>query len=370
VATRLAATALAELGHQVRVLTVGNRLDSGATADDRVVVVGVAAAGRPGAWWRTRRRLYRRVAKWAAAGEVDAVEVPDYRGWSAFWGQLPVPVIGRLHGSHTVLAAAGATARRWRQEWIETKALQRWDYCSAVSDAVAGATAKAFPGAVTAGAIIPDPVPLPPADPDSEDRPAGRVIHVGTLNDNKGVRRVLAVWPAVRRQFPDSSLELYVRGSAADRQRLADEVATLGGSGVEAGVHMYDWQQPDDLVLALRQAAVAVFPSRFEAFGLAAAEAMGCGCAVIAASTGAGPELIRHGQDGILVDPLDETAIREALQALLARPAHAESLGREAARRIRRRCAPARVATVLVDWYSDCCRRFLSRSSETMEGRR
>jgi len=55
-----------------------------------------------------------------------------------------------------------------------------------------------------------------------------------------------------------------------------------------------------------------IMPSRAEAFGLTAIEAMACGCIVAMANRATGPELIHDGVDGILMnaDDAKESAIK------------------------------------------------------------
>jgi glycosyltransferase involved in cell wall biosynthesis len=61
-------------------------------------------------------------------------------------------------------------------------------------------------------------------------------------------------------------------------------------------------------------ATVVVCPSLWEGFGLAALEAMACGAPVVAANRGALPEVV--GDAGLLVDPTDVDALREAMYTL------------------------------------------------------
>jgi glycosyltransferase involved in cell wall biosynthesis len=50
-----------------------------------------------------------------------------------------------------------------------------------------------------------------------------------------------------------------------------------------------------------------------ELFGLAVAEAMACGCPVIASNVASLPEVVGPGEAGILVPPNDPVAIRDAV---------------------------------------------------------
>jgi glycosyltransferase involved in cell wall biosynthesis len=64
-----------------------------------------------------------------------------------------------------------------------------------------------------------------------------------------------------------------------------------------------------------REASMLVIPSLDEGFGMPALEAMTVGVPVVAANRGALPEVVQDG--GILVDPLDESALAGAMQRLL-----------------------------------------------------
>src|SRR2546426_7374256 len=62
---------------------------------------------------------------------------------------------------------------------------------------------------------------------------------------------------------------------------------------------------------------------------IAALEAMASGKPVIATDIGGLPEVIRHGQDGILIPERDPDAVAEAAIPLLPRPDLARAIGRE-----------------------------------------
>jgi glycosyltransferase involved in cell wall biosynthesis len=76
-----------------------------------------------------------------------------------------------------------------------------------------------------------------------------------------------------------------------------------------------------------RRAALVAVPSRYEGFGLPAAEAMACGTPVVAAASGALPDVVRRGSGGILVPRDDPGALATGLATLLEQPARRAELG-------------------------------------------
>jgi glycosyltransferase involved in cell wall biosynthesis len=81
----------------------------------------------------------------------------------------------------------------------------------------------------------------------------------------------------------------------------------------------WDWARfagyvPDAELPSLYAAArVFAYPSLYEGFGIPPLEAMACGTPVVASTAGALPEVL--GDAALLVDPYDENALAEALQA-------------------------------------------------------
>jgi len=96
----------------------------------------------------------------------------------------------------------------------------------------------------------------------------------------------------------------------------------------------------------LSSAAVFVYPSLYEGFGLPVLEAMACGAPVVTSNRSSLPEIV--GNAAISVDPYDVSALAEAITHLLANPAGARRysvLGPERAKEFTwRRCAEEHLA--------------------------
>lgn len=79
-------------------------------------------------------------------------------------------------------------------------------------------------------------------------------------------------------------------------------------------------QEGNDLARALASGDVLLNPSITEAFGNVTLEAMACGLPVVAAVATGATNLVRDGETGTLVDPMDIEAYADALEAYAMNP--------------------------------------------------
>jgi glycosyltransferase involved in cell wall biosynthesis len=91
----------------------------------------------------------------------------------------------------------------------------------------------------------------------------------------------------------------------------------------------------DEVVRLLNEAAVMLYVSRLEPFGLAPLEANACGTPVVAVAEGGVRETIQDGVNGLVVDR-DPARIAQALTRLLDHPAEAREMGQRAAAHVAR----------------------------------
>ena len=140
-----------------------------------------------------------------------------------------------------------------------------------------------------------------------------RLLFLGQVVPRKGLLELIQGLAGV----PPELWQLDVLGSLdADaghvrkvRQRTAD-------LGLEARVRLCGEGSDEELVEALTASHLLCMPFAWEGFGIVTLEAMGFAMPVIGSTRGATPELIRHGVNGLLVEPGDWPGLQTALISL------------------------------------------------------
>lgn len=189
--------------------------------------------------------------------------------------------------------------------------------------------------------VVPNPVLAPPVAPvppsaAAQDRPV--IVALGRLVDLKGFDMLIRAFAAIADETPGWSLEIH--GEGPERAALETLARTLG---VGERVRLPGFARDPYAVLA--GAGIFALSSRLEGSPNALADAMASGVAVVAFDCEAGPrELIRHGEDGLLVPAGDVVALAEALRDLAYDSGLRKRLG-DKAREIARRFDPDDVAT-------------------------
>jgi glycosyltransferase involved in cell wall biosynthesis len=162
-------------------------------------------------------------------------------------------------------------------------------------------------------------------------RESGYLLFFGRLDVfQKGLDTLIEAFRLLRSERP--GLRLRIAGRGKDAPEVERMVAAAGLQGAVERLGPVSHERRLEL---LGEATVMLMPSRFEGFGLVAAEAMAAGVPLVASDAGSLPEVVAPPVGGVTVPSGDAAAFAEAAGALLddgARRAELSRAAREHAR--------------------------------------
>lgn len=180
---------------------------------------------------------------------------------------------------------------------------------------------------------------------DAADRSADELLFVGRLVRKKGVTYLLEILELVRRRVPGARLTIVGAGPLESELRAEAGARALGTHVLFAGAVANDQLAP-----YYRRAAAFVVPSIVtpegdqEGLGLVIAEALACGCPVVASDLPAIRDLVQDGDTGLVARPGDAADFADKLVQVLRDPGRASRLADQGRRRVVER----------FDWQSVC----------------
>jgi glycosyltransferase involved in cell wall biosynthesis len=170
------------------------------------------------------------------------------------------------------------------------------------------------------------------------------VLFLGNLLLFKGIGDVIDAavtllprYPALRFRFAGRWARDPMFGASGEETR-AECMRRIGRSGREEAFEFLGEVDRESVARLLSEADMLVLPSRDEGLPLVLIEAMAAGVPTIAsAGVGAIPEVVEHGETGLLVPPGDVAALARAIEALAVDRAMRHRMGAAARARCERR---------------------------------
>jgi glycosyltransferase involved in cell wall biosynthesis len=256
------------------------------------------------------------------AFQPDAVLVQSpYEAAAVLVARRGEPVILEVHGDwRTATRLYGSGARQLLApvaDRVALEAVQRVDAVRTISSYTTGLVRAA---GVEPAATFPAFMDLDPFLGPVEPLPAEPApLFVGVLERYKDVDGLADAWRLAAPRLPGVTLRVVGNGS---RAHVVEEL-------VRELPEQVQWTPsvPNDAVAGLLDAAtVLVLPSRSEGLGRIVVESLCRGRPVVATRVGGITDLVRDGQNGLLVDVRSPAALADALVTVLSDAGLAERL--------------------------------------------
>lgn len=215
---------------------------------------------------------------------------------------------------------------------LERETVRRSDYLHALSEAVLADARAAYEPDEEIAAVV----PLGTRDASAEHPPGRngdgrvRILFVGRLEHRKGVDVLLDAAEQLLPELPD--VEFVLVGKDTENTELGETYR----AAFDRRFGDAKWAERvtftgavSDQVLFQHYADCDVFcaPSRYESFGLVLTEAMAFGKAVVGSRAGGMQEIVEDGVTGLLAEPGDAASLAEQLRSLVVEPDLRAQLG-------------------------------------------
>lgn len=372
--------ALAEGGaHQVDVLCFGDQRET----RGNLRVRGIGAPAAIPARDPRHARLFEAFARnLAMAG---AVEQPDIVHCHTWYSHLAGCLARPLTGARLVLTTHSLEPHRpWKVEqlgtayeatsWIERTAYENADGVIAVSKAMKADVESLYGVSPERVRVIHNGID--PEEYRRRESPATLrrlgvdpgipiVLFVGRITRQKGILHLVRAIPFLA----STDVQVVLCAGAPDTEEIGREMSDLvtevKGHTAAKVVWIPDMVPKQDVIALYSHASVFVCPSVYEPFGIINLEAMACETAVVAAAVGGIPEIVVHGETGVLVpfeadgaaspEPRDpegySRALAAAIDELLRSPGRREAMGKAGRARVVEKFSWRQIAKATLDFY-------------------
>jgi glycosyltransferase involved in cell wall biosynthesis len=142
------------------------------------------------------------------------------------------------------------------------------------------------------------------------------IPYIGQLTVRKCYDMVIEAMPAVVAQYPQASF-VFVTHNPEQRANLQ---AMAAERGVATNLHFLGMIDEDQKLALLRASELLPFPSRYEGFGLPLLEGMAAGTPVISTDIPVVNEIVRDGENGLLIPYDNSAALAHAMLSVLGSP--------------------------------------------------
>jgi starch synthase len=190
------------------------------------------------------------------------------------------------------------------------------------------------------------------------------LMSVGRITRQKGILHLINAIPYI-----SPGVQIVLCAGAPDTEEIGREVEEKVKEArtqtMNEIIWIRQWVPKSDLVTLYSHASLFICPSIYEPFGIVNLEAMACGTPVVASAVGGIPEIVVHGETGLLIpfepvntkswEPRDPEKfskdLADAVNHLLSSPEKMKTMGTKSRERVEQRFSWKSVARETLEFY-------------------
>jgi len=315
-------------------------------------------------------RVYKKILELIEKYNIQLVESPNFSAECVIYSLFKkIPLLTRIHTPYQEVVENFGWKWTWDRKlssFLEKILIKRSNIITCSTSIYAELIRKKYKLKKEKVRVIPLGIEL--ADGEHikfiED-PKGKfnILFVGRLERRKGVHILMESIPEVIKEIPE--VEFIFVGRDTFFQKDESSFRSIRGKSFKAEfyeklpdevkekVHLLGVVSDSELQELYKKCDLFVAPSFHETFGFVYLEAMSYGKPVIGCKVGGVPEVVKHGEVGILVEPSNPRQLAEAIIRLLSQPEELIRMGKAARRWVEENFALERLVNETEKLYEE-----------------
>ena len=278
----------------------------------------------------------------------DLIESYDWSGPLFFKpkGKLLV----RLHGANSAYQFFEKKRLSRQLAFFEKRNIEFADHLVSVSKHIGEVTMEALSMNGNQFQVIPNSYDEKLFRPDpTVTKDFNELLFVGRVHPRKGIFEIMRILRLLLQDRPDLRLKMVGEVS----EKIKTQLLEILGNENHRNVSFTGKVPHDMLPKHYQTAGLVLIPSRAEAFGLTAIEAMACGAPLVMTKLGSGPELVSEGENGWLMDIHNPEGSADKICTLLDHPGNLQSVGEKAAEYAKSKYSSERVVSFNKNYFKE-----------------
>jgi len=268
-------------------------------------------------WYLERKRIQRVVQGYVYSESIQLIEAPDWTGITAFM-RFTVPLVIRLHGSDAYFCYLDGRQQKWKNYFIEKKALRKAGAIVSVSSFTGQLTKQLFRLRKDITTIH-NSIDVEVFQPMDLAVNTNQLLYFGTIIRKKGVLELAHAFNLIIEQQPEANLLLIGKDSrdVFENTSTLELFSQLLSVEAKNKVKHLPEVPYTEIKRYISQAHVVVLPSFAEAFPMTWLETLALEKPLVSSNIGWANELMVDGVTGYTVNPTNHKAFASKVLGLL-----------------------------------------------------